>query len=45
MRVVQVKEAAESEWFTFREERTAGIDEIKQLRDRVAEEDARRKKE
>jgi hypothetical protein len=43
--VVQVKEAAESEWSTFREERTAGIDEIKQFRQRVAEEDARRKKE
>ncbi|KAJ8594252.1 hypothetical protein M405DRAFT_809448 [Rhizopogon salebrosus TDB-379] len=44
-RKIKVKEAAESEWFTFREERTAGIDEIKQLRERVAEEDARRKKE
>ncbi|OJA09599.1 hypothetical protein AZE42_10955 [Rhizopogon vesiculosus] len=43
--VVQVKEAAESAWFTFPEERTAGIDEIKQLRQRVAKEDARRKKE
>ena len=43
--MAQVKEAAESEWLAFREERTAGIDEIKQLRERVAEEDARRKKE
>ena len=43
--VVQVKEAAESEWSTFRGERTAGIDEIRQLRQRVAEEDARRKME
>jgi len=41
----EVTEAAEKEWAAFREERTAGIEEIKQLRQRVAEEDARRKKE
>ena len=41
----QVTEAAEKEWAAFREERTAGIEEIKQLRQRVAEEDAHRKKE
>lgn len=44
-RKIKVKEAAESEWSTFREERTAGIDEIKELRLRVADEDARRRKE
>ncbi|KAG1767464.1 hypothetical protein EV702DRAFT_980088 [Suillus placidus] len=44
-RTIKVKEAAESEWSTFRGERTAGIDEIKELRLRVADEDARRKKE
>jgi hypothetical protein len=44
-RKLKVKEAAESEWSTFREERTAGIDEIKELRLRVADEDARRRKE
>jgi hypothetical protein len=41
----QVTEAAEKEWAAFREERTAGIEEIKQLRRRVAEEDAHRTKE
>lgn len=41
----QVTEAAEKEWAAFREERTAGIEEIKELRRRVAEEDVRRKKE
>ncbi|KAG2739384.1 hypothetical protein P692DRAFT_20882143 [Suillus brevipes Sb2] len=44
-RKIKVKEAAESEWSTFREERIAGIDEIKELRLRVADEDARRRKE
>ncbi|KAG1788377.1 uncharacterized protein HD556DRAFT_1404236 [Suillus plorans] len=44
-RKFKVKEAAESEWSTFRGERTAGIDEIKELRLRVADEDARKKKE
>ena len=41
----QVREAAEKEWDLFREERTTGIDEIAQLRQRVAEEEARRKTE
>lgn len=43
--IPQVTEAAEKEWAAFREERAAGIEEIKQLRQRVAEEDARRRKE
>lgn len=43
--VRQVSEAAEKEWVAFSEERIAGIEEIKQLRRRVAEEDACRKKE
>ncbi|KAF9234823.1 hypothetical protein BU15DRAFT_52111 [Melanogaster broomeanus] len=44
-RKAEVTEAGEKEWLAFREERTAGIEEIKQLRQHVAEEDARRKKE
>ncbi|KAF8554821.1 hypothetical protein OG21DRAFT_1508461 [Imleria badia] len=44
-RKAEVTEAAGKEWAAFREERTAGIEEIKQLRRRVVEEDARRKKE
>ncbi|KAG2050867.1 hypothetical protein BDR06DRAFT_998387 [Suillus hirtellus] len=43
--VTLVKEAVGSEWSTFRGERTAGIDKIKELRLRIADEDARRKKE
>ncbi|KAK7449629.1 hypothetical protein VKT23_013104 [Stygiomarasmius scandens] len=39
----QVSEAAEKEWNLFREERSAGIIEIHQLRQRVADEDARKK--
>lgn len=41
----QVKEAAEQEWETFRTERTAGVEELATLRQRVAEEDARRRSE
>ncbi|KAI5987624.1 hypothetical protein EDD15DRAFT_2173324 [Pisolithus albus] len=44
-RLVEVAEAAEKEWLAFREERTIGIEEIKRLRQRVAEEEARQKKE
>ncbi|KAI9573170.1 hypothetical protein HD554DRAFT_2059529 [Boletus coccyginus] len=44
-RKAEVTEAAEKEWAAFREERTAGIEEIKELRRRVAEEDIRRKRE
>ncbi|KAG6331443.1 hypothetical protein ID866_7649 [Astraeus odoratus] len=44
-RKMEVAEAAEKEWSTFREERTAGIDEITQLRRRVVEEESRQKKE
>jgi hypothetical protein len=40
-----VKEEAELEWLKFREERTAGILEINQLRQRVAAEEARKKAE
>ncbi|THV07972.1 hypothetical protein K435DRAFT_901553 [Dendrothele bispora CBS 962.96] len=38
-----VTEAAEKEWDLFREERSAGIEEIRQLRQRVADEEARKK--
>ncbi|KAF5373164.1 hypothetical protein D9758_001589 [Tetrapyrgos nigripes] len=38
-----VTEAAEKEWQYFREERTTGIEEIHQLRQRVAEEEAKKK--
>ena len=40
-----MREAAEKEWEEFKEERAAGIDEINQLRERVAEEESRRKAE
>ncbi|EIN06644.1 hypothetical protein PUNSTDRAFT_121786 [Punctularia strigosozonata HHB-11173 SS5] len=40
-----VKEAVEKEWATFKQERATGIEEIRQLRQRVAEEEARRKEE
>ena len=40
-----MSETAEKEWQSFREERTAGIEEIKALRQRVAEEEARKKKD
>ncbi|KDR69906.1 hypothetical protein GALMADRAFT_230539 [Galerina marginata CBS 339.88] len=42
-RKAEVTEAAEKEWELFREERSSGIEEISLLRQRVAEEDARRK--
>jgi len=42
-RKAEVTEAAEKEWSLFVEERTAGIEEIKQLRQKVAEEEARKK--
>lgn len=38
-------EAAEEEWRLFQGERTAGIEEVNQLRQRVAEEDDRRKQD
>lgn len=41
----QVKEAAEKEWEAFHAERAAGIDEIKQLRHRAAEEEERKKRD
>ncbi|KAF8058542.1 hypothetical protein FPV67DRAFT_508372 [Lyophyllum atratum] len=44
-RKAEVAEAAEKEWQLFHEERGTGIVEINQLRQRVAEEDARRKTE
>jgi hypothetical protein len=40
-----VHEAAEREWELFRQERTNGIADINQLRQRVADEEARRKAE
>lgn len=44
-RKAEVLEATEKEWLSFREERTAGIDDIKQLRQHVAEEETRQRKE
>lgn len=44
-RTAEVKEAAEKEWEAFKEERTAGVEEITRLRQRVAEEEARKKSE
>jgi len=44
-RKAEVHEATEKEWELFREERSNGIAEINQLRQRVADEDARRKSE
>jgi hypothetical protein len=44
-RKTAVTEAAEKEWKLFQEERTAGIEEINQLRQRVAEADDRRKQD
>ncbi|KAF9645929.1 hypothetical protein BDM02DRAFT_3119495 [Thelephora ganbajun] len=41
----EVKGAVEKEWESFRQERTAGIEEIGQLRKRVQEEEARKKPE
>jgi hypothetical protein len=40
-----VTEATEKEWEMFREEREAGVAEIKSIRERVAEEDARKRAE
>lgn len=44
-RQTEVADAIEKEWLAFREERTAGIEEIKRLRQRVSEEEARQRKE
>ncbi|KAI0077237.1 hypothetical protein K474DRAFT_1662018 [Panus rudis PR-1116 ss-1] len=41
-RKVEVKEAAEKEWETFRQERAEGIEEIMKLRRRVAEEESKK---
>lgn len=41
--MLQVSEAAEKEWELFSEERSTGIEEVNQLRQRVAEEEARRR--
>jgi hypothetical protein len=38
-----VQDGIETEWQSFREERTQGIEEINQLRQRVAEEESRKK--
>lgn len=40
-----MKEAAEKEWEEFKAERTAGVEEIGHLRERVAEEEERKKTE
>ena len=40
-----MKEAAEKEWEDFKTERSAGIEEITHLRERVAEEEQRKKTE
>ncbi|KAF8622935.1 hypothetical protein AX15_006612 [Amanita polypyramis BW_CC] len=44
-RKAEVQEAAEKEWHQFREERTAGIAEINDLRQKVADDEVRRKAE
>ncbi|KAF6746763.1 hypothetical protein DFP72DRAFT_922191 [Ephemerocybe angulata] len=44
-RKAEVSEAAEKEWEQFKEEREAGIAEISQLRQKVADEEARQKRE
>ncbi|KAF9558119.1 hypothetical protein CPC08DRAFT_764143 [Agrocybe pediades] len=44
-RKAEVAEAAEREWQLFKEERAAGLEEINQLRQKVADEDARQKNE
>jgi hypothetical protein len=44
-RKAEVKEAAEKEWDAFKNERTTGVEEISQLRQRVAEEQERKKAE
>ncbi|KAI0800452.1 hypothetical protein C8Q74DRAFT_1236652 [Fomes fomentarius] len=44
-RKAEVKEAADREWEEFREERSAGLEEITQLRQRVAEHNRRNKTE
>jgi hypothetical protein len=44
-RKAEVNEAAVKEWETFKDERAAGVEEIKDLRQRVAEEQERRKAE
>lgn len=41
----QVKEAAEKQWETFKAERTTGVEDISQLRQRVAQEEDRKKGE
>ena len=41
----KVAEAAEKEWEAFKAERAAGIEEISRLRQRVAEEQSRKKSE
>jgi len=44
-RKAELQEAAEKEWHQFREERTVGIAEINNLRQRVADDETRRKAE
>ncbi|KAI9063961.1 hypothetical protein FKP32DRAFT_1591996 [Trametes sanguinea] len=44
-RKAEVQEAAEKEWEAFKAERTAGIEEINKLRQRVADEENRQKSE
>ena len=39
---MQVQDAAEKEWDEFKAERTAGVEEISRLRERVAEESRRK---
>lgn len=43
MQLLQVAEATETEWTLFVEERKTGIEEVDKLRQRVAEEESRRK--
>jgi len=45
LRIIQVKEAVDKEWDMFKDERTAGVEEINRLRQRAIEEEAQVKSE
>jgi len=45
LRIIQVKEAVDKEWDMFKDERTAGVEEINRLRRQAIEEEAQIKSE
>lgn len=45
LRIIQVKEAVDKEWDMFKDERTAGVEEINRLRQQAIEEEAQVKSE